>query len=239
MTMNKDNLEQNIQKNVLEKIRRGRVHIRPKAYFIARLGFTIFITLLALIISAFVVSFVAFTVHESGEQFLLGFGWQGVLTFFLLFPWVSLLLDIAILFFLEWLLQGFKLGYRISLLTIFIGIFACSSVFGIVISFTPLHQVLLDKADKGTLPIIGEIYESVRDSHTGQGVFKGTITSMQGNKIVIFHDDKDHDEDDGTRTVVLPQSYPPLHVGDRVYVFGSFSNGEITARGVNMLSPNQ
>ena len=94
----------------------------------------------------------------------------------------------------------------------------------------------MDRADKDNLPFIGEMYESIRDSHVDQGVFKGTIRSMQGNKIVITHDDKDQDSDDGIRTIIVPSNSPPLQIGDRVYVFGDSLNGVIETRGIEKLS---
>ena len=238
--MNENDQKQNIVDNVLKKVREGGVRMHPKMYFIARLIGVIVIAFLVLAISALVASFIFFSIHESGEQFLLGFGGRGVLTFFSLFPWIFILIDIVLIVLLEWLVQSFKFGYRISLLKIFLGILISSIVLGVIIDLTPLHTALLDRADNGQLPIIGELYENIRNSHEGQGVFRGTITSMQGNEIVIFHDDNDHDQDDGTRTVILSSiASSTFQLGDRVYVYGKMSNGLIEAQGVQKLSADQ
>jgi hypothetical protein len=237
--MNEKNLEKKIQHSVLEKIRGGKIRVHSRAHFIVHLTITIFLTLLALILSALVISFVFFSVHESGEQFLLGFGGSGILTFLLLFPWGFLLLDIIILLLLEWFLQSFKLVYRVSLLTVFLGVFVLSAFLGLIINLTPLHVTLLQEADKGVLPIIDEIYESIRDSHQDKGVFRGTITSVLENEITITHDDNDHDADDGTWNVILPPNYPSLKIGDRVYVFGLATSSVIQARGIKILSTGQ
>lgn len=237
--MNDQNLQQEIKDKVLERIKSGKAHMHPRAYFVAQIIVTAGVAVLALALSAFVLSFIIFSIHESGEQFLLGFGGRGVATFLMLFPWFSLIIDLAILFLLEWLLQGFKFGYRVSLLSVFFGVFILSALLAVVVDLTPIHQMLLDSADKGDLPVVGGLYESIRDSHDSQGVFRGTITSLQGSEITITHNDGDHDADDGIRTVVLPQNAPPLQVGDRVYVYGSGSGGQIQAYGVELLSPDQ
>lgn len=238
--MNEHDLQQKIQKKVLERVRGGGAHMHTRAYFIARVVAAAAVAVLALLVSSFVLSFVVFSIHESGEQFLLGFGGRGLATFFSLFPWLSLIADIAILFLLEWLLQGFKLGYRVSLLGVFLGVLISSAVLAALIGLTPVHSMLLDRADRGELPVVGEIYESIRDSHGDQGVFRGTVTSMQGDQIVITHNDADHDADDGTWTVIVPgNGVPPLQIGDRVYVFGN-SNGQVVqAYGIQKLSPDQ
>jgi len=214
--------------------------MRPKYYFVLRLVSTITIGFLTLIVSVFVVSFVLFSVHESGEAFLLGFGKQGILTFISLFPWALVVVDIALVVFLEWLLRGFKFGYRFSLLAIFIGIFLLSIVLGVIVNFTPLHQTLLGEADRGALPFGNDVYESLRDSHANQGIFRGTITSINGNQIVITHNDGDFDADDGTRTITLPSTNSlSFKINDRVYVFGTSTDKTVGAYGIKKLSPEQ
>ncbi len=239
--MNNGNLEQKIQQKVLERLERGNVAMRSRAYFIARVSLAILVSLAALLLSAYVLSFIAFNVHESGEQFLLGFGGRGIYTFLILFPWFTLVIDIALIFFLEWLLQSFKFGYRFSFLALFGAAAAVSAVIAALIGLTPIHSVMLGMADRGGLPVVGEMYESVRDSHENQGVFRGTIAAIQGNQIVITHEDGDHDADDGTRIITLPSGYSTttFSVGERVYVFGAPGSTTIQAYGVDQLSPDQ
>jgi hypothetical protein len=233
-----NNTNNSIQEQVLQKIRAG-APMHSREYFIAWSALTALVALLALMASVVVVSFVAFSIGESGELFLLGFGERGLAVFVSLFPWGLLVFDILLLLLLEWLLQNFKLGYRISLLNIFIGIFMLSIVGAALVNLTPLHQTLLQRADEGTLPVFGDSYESIRESHHDQGVFRGTITSLEGNTFVIAHDDRDRDEDDGTHTVVVPPGIAtePLMVGQRVYVLGTTTaNGTIEAYGVRTFS---
>jgi len=238
--MNDKIIEQNIQLKVLEKLKSGNVRMRPKLYFIFRLLIISLVVFIALGVSAFVMSFAFFSVHESGEQFLLGFGVRGIITFLLLFPWLSILLDISIFFLLEWLLRRFRFAYRVSLLSVFVGILTLSIILGITVNLTPLHGILLNQAENGGLPVIGKLYESIRDSHSDKGVFRGTISLIQGSTIMIIHNDKDHDDDDGTHIVILPSGgHPALQVGDRVYVYGISANGAIEARGIQKLAPEQ
>ena len=225
-------MEQNIKTNVLELIREGKIHPHSRAYFAVRFIATILVALLALGVSVFVVSFIFFSIHESGEQFLLGFGRQGLFTFLILFPWTSLVLDLVILLLLEWLLQGFKFGHRISLLMIFVYVFILSSIIGLLINFTPIHRTLLKLADRGELPLIGEVYESLHNSHTSQGVFKGSVSSINGNMIVITKNDLDLDGDEITRTITLPPNSPSLNIGDNVYILGSASGTSVEVVGI-------
>ena len=238
--MNND--PRHIAQKVLERVSAGKVQMRSKTYFVVRVAMTAFLAILTLAVSVWVVSFIFFSIHESGELFLLGFGSRGVVVFLSLFPWLSLIIDLGLLFLLELLLQRFKFGYRTPLLSIFVGVLLVSIILGIAFDFLPIHSMLLDRADSGQLPVIGEMYESIRDSHQNQGVFRGTVTSIQGSQFVISHSDLDHDADDGTHTVLIPSGIvlpTPLQVGDRVYVFGSLINGVIQASGIQELSADQ
>ncbi len=238
--MNEETTQQEIQKNVLARIKSGDTHMRSRLFFVVRVAATIAAAAIALIFSGLVLSFIIFSVRESGEQFLLGFGSRGIVTFFALFPWLAFALAIAALFVLEWLLQGFKFGYRISLLSIFLVACVVSASFAALVNLTPLHGVLLGRADKDSLPVIGEMYETVRDSHANQGVFRGTIMAIQGKVIFITLSDRDRDADDVAWTVSLPPgNTEPLSVGDRVYVLGTSTGTSVEAYSIEKFAPLQ
>ncbi len=239
--MSEQDLQQEIQKKVFARLNRGNVRMHSRVYFIARALSAIAISVLVLLLSAYVLSFIAFSIHESGKQFLLGFGVRGVETFFALFTWFATLVDIVLVLVLEWVLQSFKFAYRISLLLLFCAALVTSGLIASAIALTPLHLSLLTLADQDNLPVIGTMYESIRNSHDADGVFRGTITAVQGDTIVITHDDNDHDADDGTRTIALPAGYATstLDIGERVYVLGAATGTTIAAYGIQQLSADQ
>lgn len=201
--------------------------MRPKVYFAAKVGLVAVLAVIAFALSAFVLSFIFFSLHESGEQFLLGFGWQGIATFFVLFPWGSFSAVLLLFIMIEWLLRSFKFGYRIPILVVFIGVFAFTAVSGFLVARTPFHAALLERADRNELPLLGDFYETIRTTHEDQGVIRGVITSITDNTITIAHDDRDRDADDGTHAIALPEGFnmANLSVGERIYVAYSGSSG--------------
>jgi TM2 domain-containing membrane protein YozV len=238
--MNEHDQQLKIRENVLGRVKRG-VPMRSRAYFVARVAASAIVSVAVLAISAYVLSFIAFSVHESGEQFLLGFGGRGIQTFLVLFPWLPAIVDIALIIFLEWLLQGFKFGYRLPLIALFAVVLIASAAIAAAIYITPFNGQLLDMADRGQLPVIGHAYEEIRDSHQGAGVFRGTVTAIDSDQITIGHNDGDHDADDGSWNVVLPPGYSTstLSIGERVYVLGTPSGPVVHADGMEELSPDQ
>ncbi|MBI5004505.1 hypothetical protein HZC00_05440 [Candidatus Kaiserbacteria bacterium] len=237
--MNND-LHQEIQQKVLARINHDAVHMRSRAYFAVRVVLTALLTAFVLALSAFVLSFILFSIHESGEDILLGFGFLGVRTFLVLFPWVPLALDIGCILVLEWLLQGFKIGYRLSLLTLFAGIGIVSALLALLVALTPLHGILLDRANHGALPILGDPYTHIHDSHRPRGIFRGTIESIRDKEITLIHNDMDRDLDDGVRIVRVPQGVPPdLHPGDRIYILGTSTDDTVSAYGISRFPPRR
>ncbi len=238
------NPHNSIRQNVLEKIKSGKVRKLPRVYFVLRIVATLFVSALLLVVSAFVFSFMLFSFHESGEQFLLGFGIDGILAFLMLFPWMLFAIDVILLLVLEWLLQGFKFGYRIPLLNFGLGIFAVSLVVGALINLTPLHVFLLQRADNKQLPVVGDAYEHIFDRHEDQGVCRGIVTSLNPDGptsgFVMHHNDRDQDVDDGAFTVSPAPGamLPPVQIGDRVLIFGHpDQNQHIEAKDVQVLPP--
>jgi len=236
--MNDHNPDKSISEAVLNKIRAGTVRRRSRMYFMLRVIAAVTISILLLVVSALVVSFILFSLHESGEQFLLGFGWQGIRVFFQLFPWVYAVVAVLLSILLEFLLKGFKFGYRLPLLNIFGGIVGVSIVLGIGIALTPLHSFLLHTADADRLPLVGPLYEHIFDPHEQQGACRGTVASIGTESFVLQHSDQDHDHDDRSFTIRMPHNNASLlKAGQHVLVFCEPQpDGTFSAKNIEILS---
>jgi hypothetical protein len=231
--MNKLKPTDSIQQAVLEQVRAGTIRRTPRLYFVLRIVATAAVGVLLLAASSILVSFILFSLHESGQELLLGFGLEGIKVFLSLFPWLITFFVIGLIILLEWLLQGFRLGYRIPILQIFLGIVGISIVLGIIISSTPLHTHLLHDADNDQLPIIGPAYEHIFDAHEDHGVSRGVVVSTTTMSFVIQHNDLDHDPDDGSFTIHLTHNLLMPQVGEHVLVFGTPEpDGSIDAKNI-------
>src|ERR1035437_3118258 len=95
-TNNKTPMNQNkdIKSQVLEKIQTGKTNMRPHFYFVLKVVTVVVVAFLTLLASSLLVSFIIFSLITSGKLFLLGFGARGFLMFFLLFPWLLLIIVI-------------------------------------------------------------------------------------------------------------------------------------------------
>lgn len=219
---------------VLSRVHTGECKKRSRGYFVARafLWGALVLSLAASV--SLIASFIIFNEYISGENHLLSFGWRGAMAFLTILPWSLILLEILLLIALEVVARRFSFGYRTPILYLFGGIIAFGVFVAALINTTPIHQMLLDKADHDDLPVVGRWYKAVHDSHESEGVFRGVIVSVATDTFVVAHNDLDNDPDDGVKMVMLPPSIQAtsFHTGDRVIIAGDATNSMIQAYGI-------
>ncbi len=230
--------ENDIQKSVLEKIHAGSISMHSRIFFIFRAVLIGLAALLVLAGSLFALSFMFFSVHESGVRFLLEFGGQGLATFIELFPWTSLLLSLALLVALELLVRQFTSAYRFSLLRIFLWILVIGIAGGTLMAEPPPHTPLHPAAYNHQPPIRRSHKKQNHDSHVDRGVYRGDVTAVTESYFVISHNDTDRDSDEGSWNIVPPPNFDlhTLSVREKVYVAGRLQHGVVYAYGVRFLS---
>lgn len=101
-----------LKDRVLGKIRRGEVSMHSQLYFALRIAALLLVVFSALAVSIFLCTFIIFTVRVNLQDALTHTGPSGWWFFARFFPWHLLILDIALLALTEWLLRGFRFGYR-------------------------------------------------------------------------------------------------------------------------------
>ena len=232
-----------LKKNILDKIESGEIKMHPKTYFVLKIVMLIVVALLVLLTSSFLLSFIFYSIRVSGRFFLLGFGWRGLGVFFLTFPWWILFIDIVFVLALEWLLKRFQFGYRNPIIYTLGGILLLTLLAAFGIEYSPLHAVLTQQEQHGQVPIIGGFYNQIRRPPHELGVFRGVVTSVSGNVFVLKNSDLDTDADDATTTILLKiflntsvQAATLVNVGDNILVAGDRVGSEIHVYGFQKIS---
>jgi hypothetical protein len=212
-----------MKENVLNEIREGNIRMRPRLYFVLRLGLLIVLAVMVLIVSSLVFSFILFTVSASGRLLLLGFGFQGLLAFVALFPWGLLVLDIVLLICLEQLIQRFRFGYRSPLLLLLSGLAVLSFAFAALINFTSFHDVIFKREQKHHMPVIGGLYRHAKRPPPERGIIRGFITSISTSTFTLTPAGYNTEDKTQFFTVILPP-HTVLHnivsIGDCLFVAG-------------------
>ena len=241
--MDEDKISQNnnLKNKILNKIKAGEIHMKSKSHFIFKMILIISVAILVLMVSAFLVSYILFSLKTSGQFSLLGFGGRGITEFIIGFPWLILLVDCVLLIILDYLLKNFRIGYHYPIAYLFFGTFILILFFGFIIELTPVNGIILRIAEEQRLPIFGGFYGGLRKSHSNVGIFRGTVVSIEGNTFMLKYNDYDIDGDDMIVKVLTPQGFnvgSSLNIGDMVFVAGNLVNGEIQAYGLQKLLEN-
>jgi len=233
--MNDTPQQHGIKENVLEKIQKGDVHMRPKVYFVLKVVILVAVALCTLAVSAFLFSFIVFSIYASGKPFLLGFGSRGVFAFLALFPWLMLVVDVALLLLFEWLLHRFQFGYHRPFIYLFLVAASVVVASGLVMNAVSVHRSIYLQNEHAGVPVIGPFYEHLRRPSPGREIFLGQVLFIEGNIFTVRADDHDKDSDDGVRRVEAPAGMDVagyLKAGDEVFVAGDDEGGRIRAYGV-------
>lgn len=135
--------------------------MHSRTYFSFRTFLVDSAALLIFVLSLFALSFFIFSIGEIESTRLLESGAYGLLTFAGLFPWMILLVSIALLVALEAVLRRFSFGYRYPALRMFLWIALIGVAGSVLVELTPLHSYLLNEARRNQLPVFNSLYTPV------------------------------------------------------------------------------
>lgn len=182
--MDKENNKQSISEIVTAKIKEGQIKMRPKIYFGAKLVL-LFVGMITLTLCAlFLVSFILFSLRQSGLLFLPNLGFPGIRILFFSLPWILILGAVALIITSEFFAKHFAFIYRQPILYSFLAIIIFVFIGGIALNFTPLHSGLLISANRGGLPLAGGFYREF-GSPKMLNVFYGSIFEITNNGFKI------------------------------------------------------
>ncbi len=231
--MEKEKKEKTIRENIIEKIKSGEVHMRPRWHFILKtllavVGITIIV--LALL---YLISFSLFILRQNGVWFITVFGSRGIGRFFASLPWVIIISGVVFVAILEILARRYSFVYRKPLLYSLIGIVVIVLAGGFFVSRVGIHEKFFRLAEEKRLPIGGALYERyvMRDF---KDIYPGTFvaTTTEGFQLT--------DVNGRTFTVKLsPRTRFPFGAefvsGDNIVVFGDMKGNVIDAFGIRKI----
>lgn len=234
---NQEDNKINIKDKILTDINCGKISMRPRLEFTMRFVALVVLASSILLLSIFILNFLAFSIRVSHHESLLGFGARGIFSFLLIFPWMLLALDIVLILALEWLVRKFEFGYKMPVLYLLGGLFTITIVSGLLVDRgTPFNDHMLAKSQSVPLPL-GFYQHAKIVPPQGSGVCFCTVVSVEGNKIVVY-DNRSEDNEEDTLTVFFPEDNnfenitTTLKVGNTVLLAGDEKDGVVQAFGI-------
>ncbi len=225
-----------ITDKVLEKIKSGRIKMRPKAHFVlktvlAALGF-----ILIILFVLYLISFIVFTLRMSGIWFAPGFGFYGIKIFLFSLPWLLILTAIILIIILEILVKYFSFAYRRPILYSILGIIALVFLGSFVIGQIKIHPYLFKKSQEKHLPVAGKFY---RDFGAGKfrNTHRGIVSETTDNGFLI---ETRHNEI--LKIIITSETRFPfgkdIKENDSIMILGERDNCTVRAFGVRKVDDN-
>lgn len=226
-----NNEHDSLQTQVMEKIRKGGVHMRPRWQFFLISALYGLGALIALLLGLYLASLSVFLLHDSGVWFAPTFGPRGWFALLQSLPVYTILCVVVFVLVLQLLVHRYAFVYKRPLL-VSVGIIIFTVlVGGFCISQTSLHHDIAHYArGVGAPPPLGALYGR---PPRPDGFFPGTIVATSTTGFMI----KDFDSERTLNVLVDRHTQLPdaddFEIGSRVLVVGSqVASDTIKALGV-------
>jgi hypothetical protein len=234
--MNNNDQKPSVERNVMDAIRSGKVHMRPRWKFVLSGALAALGGIILLLTLLYITSFAFFELRQSGALFVPVFGMRGVFAFFAALPVLLIILVLLFIVILEVLVRRYRVGYRTPLLVSVVAVLLVVGIGGWVLERTRIHDELSrqDRAPGGLPAPLSMIYRP--DADHVPDIYHGTIISMIPGGFLLADDNGA-----GTTTVLIdPSTRLPLGAdfdpGQEVVVFGDGASGTVRAIGIRQIS---
>jgi len=171
----------NLAEKLIEKIKSGNIKMKPKIYFILRSIIFAVLSLVVFFFLIYLVSFIFFSLVISGGWFLPAFGPSGFGRILMALPWLLVATSIILIIILQIFAERISFVYRRPAFYSLIGIIAIVLFTGFLVSQTPFHEQLFQRARQGGLPLIGPFYRDNAFMPQIPNVYNGVVTSISDN----------------------------------------------------------
>ncbi|HXK36746.1 MAG TPA: hypothetical protein VJ553_04150 [Candidatus Paceibacterota bacterium] len=228
--------ETELKNKVMQIIRSGQAHMRPRWQFVLRAVLVVSGIVLAAFTLIYLVSFIIFTLRVTGVLYVPLYRIVGMQLLLRSMPWLLVLLAVAFIALVEILVRRYSFSYRQPLLYSALAIILLAFIGGAVIERTHLHAQFFRHARNGGLPIMGPIYRDF-GARPLPGLHRGIVRDLQPEGFTL----QTYVEGD-LRVVIVPQTRPlrmPLRDGVPAVVLGPLDRDVIQAREILPIGPTE
>ncbi len=234
------NSEENnsIKDNVLQAIDSGKVTMKPKWHFITHAVLLITGIIFAMLSLLYLISFIIFTLHQTGLWFAPGFGLRGLRELLFDFPWLLVFVAIIFIALLQVLIKKYSFSYGKPLIYSIMIIVVIVATGGFILSMTSVHKNLFLQAQNNRLPFGGSMYMQYGHPPQHGNITAGEILEALQNGYSI-----NTPQEEILSIIVTPTTKYPLGsnfiIGDKIVVIGERDGYIIQAYGIRKINDNE
>ena len=222
----------NLQQNILDKIKAGEIGMKPKWHFMLRGLLWVVATLMVALIVVYLLSFVMFALRESGLMFAPLFGWTGIVLFIVSSPWILIATSGVFLVVLYMLVSRYSFSYQKPLVYSMIGLVLLVIALSSLIQATNFHGRAGDFATRHGVPGLAPMYRDI-GQRPARDITRGTVSELTDTTFMLTTENGDRYTVELTKRTKLPRA-SKLADGNVVYVFGPKEEERINAFGVRI-----
>ena len=218
------------KQNILKKIKNGELDMRPHWHFVLK-GLLMLVGIIVVALCViYLLSFILFTLKQTGVGFAPLYGFKGLGMFVLSSPWLLIVFAAVFLVLLYILVSKYSFSYQRPLIYSMLGVVLLVLVSSFVIGQTSAHRSLQQFAEHNNVPGLAPLYRGVTNDRP-ENITPGIITELNTDGFVIQSDRNNK------FTVVVSERTKKRRgvtydVGDVVFVFGEKSGETIRAIGI-------
>lgn len=228
--------QEDISKKIMDEIETGKLQMRPKSFFVARmLLWSIGLGICALS-AVFIFSFIIFKLKLQGALVLPELGILGIRDLLLSLPFIIILYVLIFSLVLYWLVKHYAFSYRKPLVYTMLSIVGIVILGGSLVALTPLHSWAFKRFSGGGPGPFRFIYKDIRREPLHNGIM-GEVYSIEPDKIGLITIFKKHCDILISNSTFFPNK-EDLELGDFIIVRGTPGNSTFLAEGIKELTPD-
>ncbi|MFA6136397.1 MAG: hypothetical protein WC705_03540 [Candidatus Paceibacterota bacterium] len=169
---------------VIEKIKSGQAKMKPKWHFVLKAVLFILGIILITLTILYLISFIIFSLNQTGAIFAPSFGLRGFGIFMASLPWVLILVSGIFIIILEILVKHYSFAYKKPIFYSVLGILILVLAGGFIISRSGFHQKFFRDARNFKLPLAGPLYREF-GMKKFDDIHIGTIVKINEKSFVL------------------------------------------------------
>jgi len=219
-----------IKDKILAAIDTGKVKMRPRWHFILQTSLIIVGVALISLTLLFLISFIIFSLRNTGVWFAPSFGYRGIGVFLTSLPWLLIVLTVIFVVLLEILVKKYSFAYRQPLLYSALALVLIVTIGGVAIAQTPFHRGVMRQTFERHLPIAEPFYRG--GGMMGPGlIHAGSIEEITANGFILSSRLGEDLNIITSPKAQFPAGYDLIE-GDLIVVMGERSDDTVQAFGV-------
>ncbi|MDP2950911.1 MAG: hypothetical protein Q8N55_00855 [bacterium] len=240
--MNNNNF---LKEKLLNKIKEGRVKMKPKAFFAFKIIAASLSLLACFFLIIYLLSFASFCSRANGLGLLNRFGLAGFPRVFFALPWLLILLCLLLLLIFEVIAKKFALVWKKPLFYSLLALVLLSFIFSLAVSKVDFHARLFYRAQDQSLPLIGGFYRNLpckqpKQVHFGKLIEKeenGFLLQTETGEVleILLNQETRFNFNE---KVKVGEELAFILEGDSIAVVGEKDDGQIEAFGIIKLPIN-